>query len=140
VRIAQQLLGIVNHFTADAISLRRELKLFKGYSRLGTQECRAQKVKARCAPPWECDVTKWIKGGENKVKVTVIGTLKNTLGPHHGNPVLGADWPKRFQTGPNPGPPAGTNYSTVAYGCFQPFVLKQTTSSTGNWKESVAAN
>jgi hypothetical protein len=92
------------------------------------------------APPWECDVTKWIKSGENKIEVTVIGTLKNTLGPHHGNPVLGAAWPKRFQTGPNPGPPAGTNYSTVAYGCFQPFVLKQRTSGIGTWKESVVAN
>jgi hypothetical protein len=85
------------------------------------------------APPWECEVTKWIRAGENKVVVTVIGTLKNTLGPHHGNPVLGAAWPKRFQVGPAPGPPPGTNYSTVAYGLFQPFVLKQTTPrKTGN--------
>ena len=79
------------------------------------------------APPWEREVTKWIRVGENQVEVTVIGTLKNTLGPHHGNPILGAAWPKRFEVGPNPGPPPGTNYSTVAYGLFQPFVLKQTT-------------
>ena len=78
------------------------------------------------APPWECDVTKWIRSGENQVELTIIGTLKNTLGPHHGNPALGSAWPKRFQVGPNPGPPAGTNYSTVAYGLFQPYVLKQT--------------
>jgi len=82
------------------------------------------------APPWQCEVTKWIKRGQNKVEVTVIGTLKNTLGPHHGNPVLGAAWPKRFQIGPDPGPPPGTNYSTVAYGLFQPFILKQTTSGS----------
>lgn len=79
------------------------------------------------APPWECEVTRWVKAGENKVDVTVIGTLKNTLGPHHGNPALGAAWPRTFQVAPNPGPPPGTNYSTVAYGLFQPFVLKQTT-------------
>jgi hypothetical protein len=79
------------------------------------------------APPWECEVSKWVKNGQNTVEVTAIGTLKNTLGPHHGNPVLGAAWPNRFQVGPNPGPPPGTNYSTVAYGLFQPFVLKQTT-------------
>ena len=41
------------------------------------------------APPWDCDVTKWVKRGKNEVDVTVIGTLKNTLGPHHGNPALG---------------------------------------------------
>ena len=79
------------------------------------------------APPWECDVTQWIKRGPNHVSVTVIGTLKNTLGPHHGNPKLGAAWPSAFHIGPNPGPPAGAKYSTVAYGLFEPFVLKQVT-------------
>jgi hypothetical protein len=77
------------------------------------------------APPWECDVTKQIKRGENDVEVTVIGTLKNTLGPHHGNPGLGSAWPGMFQRGPNPGPPPGEAYSTVGYGLFEPFVLRQ---------------
>jgi hypothetical protein len=77
------------------------------------------------APPWECDASRWLRTGGNQVEVTIMGTLKNTLGPHHGNPSLGSAWPKRFQVGPNPGPPAGTNYSTVAYGLFKPFVLKQ---------------
>jgi hypothetical protein len=79
------------------------------------------------APPWDCDVTKWVKRGQNEVEVTVIGTLKNTLGPHHGNPALGAAWPGGFHVGPNPGPPPGTSYSTVAYGLFEPFVLRQVT-------------
>jgi hypothetical protein len=79
------------------------------------------------APPWECDVTKWVKRGKNEVDVTVIGTLKNTLGPHHGNPALGAAWPGGFHVGPSPGPPPGANYSTVAYGLFEPFVLRQVT-------------
>jgi hypothetical protein len=79
------------------------------------------------APPWELEVTRWLKPRANQVEVIVIGTLKNTLGPHHGQPALGAAWPSAFQVGPNPGPPAGTNYSTVAYGLFAPFVLKQTT-------------
>jgi alpha-L-rhamnosidase len=81
------------------------------------------------APPWECDVTKWIKRGQNEVEVTVIGTLKNTLGPHHGKPALGSAWPGGFQKGPNPGPPPGAQYSTVAYGLFEPFVLKQAITS-----------
>jgi hypothetical protein len=79
------------------------------------------------APPWECDVTEQIKRGENDIEVTVIGTLKNTLGPHHGNPGLGSAWPGMFQRGPNPGPPPGEAYSTVGYGLFEPFVLKQMT-------------
>jgi hypothetical protein len=77
------------------------------------------------APPWECDVTKYVKRGQNEVQVTVIGTLKNTLGPHHGNPPLGAAWPGSFHKGPTSGPPPGDSYSTVAYGLFEPFVLKQ---------------
>ncbi|MGA2865718.1 MAG: glycosyl hydrolase [Verrucomicrobiota bacterium] len=79
------------------------------------------------APPWECDVTKWMRRGENDIEVTVIGTLKNMLGPHHGNPPLGAAGPASFQRGPNPGPPPGEKYSTVAYGLFEPFVLKRVT-------------
>jgi hypothetical protein len=79
------------------------------------------------APPWECDATKWVQHGQNEVEVTVIGTLKNTLGPHHGKPALGAAWPGSFHVGPSPGPPPGASYSTVAYGLFDPFVLKQVT-------------
>ena len=81
------------------------------------------------APPWELDATKWVRAGNNEVVVTVIGTPKNLLGPHHGNPVLGAAWPGNFQRGPNPGPPAGSQYSNVAYGLFEPFVLVQKTAA-----------
>jgi hypothetical protein len=77
------------------------------------------------APPWACDVTKQITRGENNVEVAVIGTLKNTLGPHHGKPALGAAWPNAFQTGPASGPPPGEEYSTVGYGLFEPFRLEQ---------------
>ena len=75
--------------------------------------------------PWECDVTGAVKAGENVVEVTVVGTLKNTLGPHHGNPPLGAAWPNMFHQGPENGPPVGTAYSTVGYGLFEPFVVRQ---------------
>ncbi len=74
--------------------------------------------------PWEIEVTDNIKAGTNVIQVTVIGTLKNTLGPHHGNNPLGSAWPGMFQHGPNPGPPPGSKYSTVGYGLFEPFTLK----------------
>jgi len=76
--------------------------------------------------PWECDVTPLIRRGANDVEVIVIGTLKNTLGPHHGKPGLGSAWPGMFRIGPDNRPPAGAQYSTVGYGLFEPFVLKQT--------------
>jgi hypothetical protein len=77
--------------------------------------------------PWSADVSQWILPGANVIEVTVVGTLKNTLGPHHGNPELGTAWPAMFQKGPSPGPPAGAQYSTVGYGLFEPFVLMQST-------------
>lgn len=77
------------------------------------------------APPWECDVSSRIRRGENNVEVVVVGTLKNTLGPHHGKQPLGSAWPGMFQRGPNPGPPPGAEYSTVSYGLFEPFELEQ---------------
>ena len=75
--------------------------------------------------PWQCDVTDLIKKGTNTVEVIVIGTLKNTLGPHHAGKGLGSAWPGMFQQGPETGPPPGKDYHTVDYGLFEPFVLKQ---------------
>jgi hypothetical protein len=78
-------------------------------------------------PPWECDVTEHVKPGNNEIEVVVIGTLKNTLGPHHGNPGLGSAWPGMFQQAPEAGPPPGRAYHTIDYGLFEPFELKQVT-------------
>jgi hypothetical protein len=75
--------------------------------------------------PWECDVTKFMSAGINNIEVVVIGTLKNTLGPHHGNPSLGTAWPGMFQKAPNPGPPPGRQYHNVGYGLLKPFELKK---------------
>ena len=73
--------------------------------------------------PWECDVTKSISAGVNNIEVVVIGTLKNTLGPHHGNPSLGTAWPAMFQKAPSHGPPPGKQYHNVGYGLLKPFEL-----------------
>ncbi|MBW8040431.1 MAG: hypothetical protein FVQ85_10565 [Planctomycetes bacterium] len=76
--------------------------------------------------PWQYDVTPLVKRGTNKIEIVVIGTLKNTLGPHHAGQTLGAAWPNMFQRGPETGPPPGNQYHTVGYGLFKPFVLKNT--------------
>jgi hypothetical protein len=34
-----------------------------------------------------------------------------------------------FQKGPPTGPPPGADYATVGYGLFEPFVLKQVTTT-----------
>ena len=76
-------------------------------------------------PPWECDITRLVKTGDNDIEVTVIGTLKNTLGPHHNGPGLGSAWPGMFQKGPESGTPPGNQYSNVGYGLFKPFILQR---------------
>ncbi len=76
-------------------------------------------------PPWKCNVTDRIKPGENTIDVEVIGTLKNTLGPHHAGQLRGAAWPHMFQRGPETGPPPGSQYDTIGYGLLEPFELEQ---------------
>jgi hypothetical protein len=75
--------------------------------------------------PWECDVSQFIQAGANQIEVMAIGTLKNTLGPHHGKPALGTAWPGMFQRGPAEGQPSGKAYHTIGYGLFEPFALKE---------------
>jgi hypothetical protein len=77
------------------------------------------------APPWDCEVTPHLKPGPNTIEVVVFGTLKNTLGPHHGDPALGGAWPGMFQRAAKDGPPPGQRYSTVGYGLFEPFTLRE---------------
>ena len=74
--------------------------------------------------PWEIDVTGQIQAGANVVEVLVIGTLKNTLGPHHAGKLRGAAGPSEFRQGP-PGQPPGAAYDTIEYGLFAPFALMQ---------------
>ncbi len=112
------------HFRVGQKTGRYAVALRGWYGSVAKVSVRGKAVGYIDAPPWECDVTKWIRPGENDIEVTVIGTLKNTLGPHHGNPPLGAARPINFQQAPNPGPPPGDRYSTVPYGLAEPFVLK----------------
>jgi len=74
--------------------------------------------------PWTCDVTPHVVPGENTVRVLVVGTLKNTLGPHHHGNLLGIAGPGHFQGGPQNQPP-GNAYQSVAYGLFEPFTLME---------------
>ncbi|HUW20345.1 MAG TPA: glycosyl hydrolase [Sedimentisphaerales bacterium] len=77
--------------------------------------------------PWDCDVTEHVTAGTNNVEVVVIGTLRNTLGPHHGNQPLGSTWPGMFRSAPETGPPAGSEYQSIAYGLFKSFELHNQT-------------
>ena len=100
-----------------------EVRLPSWYGSVAKVRVNGREAGYVSAPPWSLDVSELIKPGSNRVEVIVIGTLKNTLGPHHGKPALGTAWPAMFTKGPQPGPPPGQEYSTVGYGLFQPFEL-----------------
>jgi hypothetical protein len=74
-------------------------------------------------PPYRLDITDVLVPGTNTVEVDVVGTLKNTLGPHHNSPALGRAWPGQFQQGAKDGRPPGVGYSLVGYGLFEDFKI-----------------
>ena len=58
--------------------------------------------------------------GENIIDVVVIGSLKNTLGPHHGDLRKGVVRPYVFQNAPAI-QPAGNTYQMIDYGLMEDF-------------------
>jgi len=73
-------------------------------------------------PPYERDISALVRPGENEVCVTVLGTLKNQLGPHHNQPGHGRAWPAAFRAAPEH-QPEGSEYDFIGYGLFEPFSL-----------------
>ena len=72
-------------------------------------------------PPYHSDITRFITQGINKIDVTVIGSLRNLLGPHHNNPKPGFVSPWIWRNVKSY--PAGKDYSLVNYGLFGEFTL-----------------
>ena len=72
-------------------------------------------------PPYRTDITALIKQGTNKIDVTVIGSLKNLLGPHHNNPKPGFVSPWTWRNVKNY--PSGNDYQMHDYGLFDEFTL-----------------
>ena len=77
-------------------------------------------------PPYECDISRLVKNGENHIKVVVTASLKNLLGPHHYVQHRGIVTPWSFKYAPKQ-QPAGAEYDLLDYGLFKPFVIE-----TGN--------
>ncbi|MBN1998442.1 hypothetical protein JW935_12865, partial [candidate division KSB1 bacterium] len=73
-------------------------------------------------PPYELDISEWMKPGENSIKVTVIGSLKNVLGPFYNVDRRGIVTPWSFKYAPEQQPP-GENYDLNIYGLYENFKL-----------------
>lgn len=79
--------------------------------------------------PYEMDITQWLDEGENEVTVEVVGSLKNLLGPHHGNITEGLVSPWSFFSAPEH-QPAGNRYDLHEYGLFEDFEVVRYESTT----------
>ncbi len=73
-------------------------------------------------PPFELDVGELIQSGDNKIEVTVIGSLKNVLGPFHNVNRRGIVTPWSFKYAPAKQPP-GENYDLNIYGLYSDFKI-----------------
>ncbi|MGC9342424.1 MAG: glycosyl hydrolase, partial [Bacteroidales bacterium] len=72
--------------------------------------------------PYKLDISPWLKEGENRLSITLFGSLKNLNGPHHNKPRKGLVTPWSFKYAPENQPP-GAEYDLVEYGLFQPPAL-----------------
>ena len=66
------------------------------------------------AEPYTLDVTKYMRTGKNKIEVTVVGSLRNLMGPHYNAYRQGYTGPDSW--GNIPGYPPGAQYILFDYG------------------------
>lgn len=74
-------------------------------------------------PPYTADISSYMRAGDNTVEVTIMGSLKNTLGPHHNHPGPGIVSPWHFANVKQH--PAGNAYDTYDYGMMSDFDIEQ---------------
>lgn len=72
--------------------------------------------------PYELDISKFIRKGENSIDVMITGSLKNTLGYHHVEQKGWIDSPFSWNEGPKK-QPAGSAYQFLEYGLYKEFSL-----------------
>ena len=72
--------------------------------------------------PHEFDLTEFLEPGNQEITVEVVGSLKNLLGPHHGNATKGIASPWSWFIGPQK-LPAGNDYQLIDYGLTQDFKI-----------------
>ncbi|MGC4234707.1 MAG: glycosyl hydrolase [Niabella sp.] len=72
--------------------------------------------------PGNLNITKYLKKGINMIDVTVTGSLKNLLGPHHKSPKPGQATPFLWRN--ISFYPPGNDYDTYDYGLFVDFEIR----------------
>jgi hypothetical protein len=118
---------------SQAVSYSRVYRLRRGSGRLkvrlGAWRGTVAEVAVNGKPagvigwqPYELDITSLAAAGSNRIDVTVYGSLKNLLGPHHGKIAKGLVSPGSFRPAPAT-PPPGAAYDLEPYGLLEDFHL-----------------
>jgi hypothetical protein len=71
--------------------------------------------------PYQLNITPYLKEGTNNIEVSIIGSLKNLLGPHYKNPAPGLASPGHWKNIKEP--LSGSAYQMIDYGLMEDFVL-----------------
>ncbi|HWK57809.1 MAG TPA: glycosyl hydrolase [Parapedobacter sp.] len=74
-------------------------------------------------PPYELELRQNVQDGQKDLEVIIVGSLKNTLGPHHGKPTPGLVSPWHWRVIRHY--PAGETYDSYDYGLLEDFVVFQ---------------
>lgn len=72
--------------------------------------------------PFEVPIDGLVKSGRNEIQVLVTGSLRNLLGPHHGNISSGMASPGNVRNAPATMPPS-TGYAQLPYGLMEDFTV-----------------
>ena len=113
-------------YTVNSTDKRHIVKLTDWLGSVAQVKVNGKDAGVIISQPYELDVTNLVKKGENTISVSVYGTLKNLLGPHHIGVVRGTAWPSSFQSAPE-NMPAGSDYDLIDYGLFKDFLLIEST-------------
>ena len=108
-------------FNVDNTAGRWEVAPVKWNGTVAHVRVNGQEAPVLAFPPYHSDVTSLIKQGVNKIEISVTGSLKNLLGPHHGKQQKGfvSPWSWRYVKAY----PEGKDYMMNDYGLFGEFEL-----------------
>jgi hypothetical protein len=111
------------NYQIEDISARYSLKLNKWNGTVAEVFVNDEKVGIIAYKPYHFDLTHYIKKGNNKIEVRVVGSLKNLFGPHY-NKDKGINGPWHWNNVQKQAP--GIDYNLFDYGLMEDFnVLKK---------------
>ena len=118
-----------HEFTPDTRPARYMVRLGRWRGSVAEVRVNGQPAGIVGWQPYECEITRLVKPGVNRVEVIVTGSLRNRHGPHHGIPgsIIG---PGNYQTGPATMPP-GDSYRLMDYGLMEDFEIVRSYSGAG---------